>query len=164
MKTCRRCNEEKPLDSFYADRSGHDGHRNVCRACVCDAGRKARRARGLRRRSPDTTLAEAFNASFVAFPDDCWVWIGTTRPDGYGVVRFGGRQTLAHRVAKTLLGGASVPDDAVVCHRCDNPRCVNPDHLFVGTMRDNIHDAWRKGRMRPRGKAQPPRPSYGVAA
>jgi hypothetical protein len=75
----------------------------------------------------------------------CWVWTACRHPQGYGQFGCAGRIVKAHRVAWELTHGP-IPDGLQVCHRCDNPPCVNPDHLFLGTQRDNNHDCIAKGR------------------
>jgi hypothetical protein len=80
-------------------------------------------------------------------PSACWTWTGSIHPKGYGYVHFDGRWGKAHRVAYALAYG-HLPAELHVLHRCDNPPCVNPDHLFVGTNTDNIADRVRKGRSR----------------
>lgn len=77
----------------------------------------------------------------------CFLWLGEVDKDGYGklhVARTGTR--VAHRIAWQRAHG-KIPCGALVCHRCDTPSCVNPNHLFLGSQRDNIRDAVRKGRM-----------------
>lgn len=75
----------------------------------------------------------------------CWVWQRSTNRGGYGNVYFDGRSDGSHRVAWRLTHGR-IPTGMYVLHHCDNPPCVNPEHLFVGTQKDNIRDAHRKGR------------------
>lgn len=76
----------------------------------------------------------------------CWLWTGALAPNGYGVTRdIRGRQTTAHRVSYELFVG-DVPEKKIVCHSCDNPRCVRPDHLWIGTQSDNLLDMYEKGR------------------
>lgn len=81
---------------------------------------------------------------------DCIVWTGTATP--YGKLRVGSKFVRAHRLSYELVHGP-IPNDQCVLHRCDNPRCVKPDHLFLGTRKDNIRDAMAKGRYR-NGKGQ----------
>jgi hypothetical protein len=79
----------------------------------------------------------------------CWLWCACVNRTGYGQMALGTRdekRALAHRVAWMLYRGA-LPSGALVCHRCDNPACVNPDHLFLGDQRENMRDCSRKGRV-----------------
>lgn len=76
----------------------------------------------------------------------CWIWKGgKNAPNGYGQISYRGKVTGTHRVS-LILSGVGVPDDALVLHRCDVRTCVNPDHLFVGTVQDNSDDKVAKGR------------------
>lgn len=88
----------------------------------------------------------------------CWLWTGAVHSPRfpYGLLGAEPPKTTplrAHCFSWELANGTSVPQGMCVCHRCDNPRCVNPDHLFIGTPNDNIKDALSKGR--PIGKRQP---------
>lgn len=81
-------------------------------------------------------------------PDgDCLVWTGYRAQNGYGRCYMGGRAPLyTHRVAWELANGQPIPDGMSVLHRCDNPPCCNPSHLFLGTQPDNLADMYAKGR------------------
>ncbi len=98
----------------------------------------------LKYRSDDERFWEAVKKS----PDGCWMFSKTGRSE-YGCVNFRGKSTLAHRVSWIIHNG-EIPDGMLVCHKCDNPGCVNPNHLFLGTHRDNALDMHNKGRANPK--------------
>ena len=95
-------------------------------------------------------MIESFNEKWTPEPfSGCWLWMGAgTR---YGVSNHRHRPQLAHRVSWEIYRG-QIPSRACVLHKCDTPMCVNPDHLFLGTKRDNTRDCIHKGRWK-RGKA-----------
>lgn len=82
----------------------------------------------------------------VAIGDGCWEWQAHRTPKGYGTFRLDGRSIGAHRASWHLANGA-IPDGLHVLHRCDNPACVRPGHLFLGTNQDNVDDRDSKGRL-----------------
>lgn len=77
----------------------------------------------------------------------CWEWLGSERRRGrgYGQMKIAQKSYFAHRVSYEIFCGP-IDDGKFVCHRCDNPKCVNPDHLFLGTHQDNVDDQVAKGR------------------
>jgi len=80
---------------------------------------------------------------------DCWIWTKSCSGDpgvGYGQVGYAGRRWSAHRLMYTLAKGP-IPPGMVVCHSCDVSTCINPDHLWLGTHRDNMADRVRKRKL-----------------
>lgn len=82
---------------------------------------------------------------FVDKSGDCWIWKGCKDRGGYGFFRYKGKSLRAHRVSFELCVG-EISEGNYICHRCDNPKCVNPSHLFQGTCMDNWNDCVNKGR------------------
>lgn len=81
--------------------------------------------------------------------DSCWNWLGSVDKDGYGIFRGsvnGQAMARAHRYSWSAANGKKIPRYWHICHTCDNPRCVNPEHLFLGTPQDNMRDKILKGR------------------
>lgn len=94
----------------------------------------------------DEADRERFWSKVDQVEDGCWLWQGTMLRQGYGCFKIAGKMHKAHRVAYTLVMGV-IPSGLLVCHHCDNRSCVRPDHLFLGTTKDNVQDAKKKGRL-----------------
>ncbi len=96
---------------------------------------------------PKVSIEERF-WNKVKKTDTCWLWLGYLDKDGYGAIytsRPNRKLLKAHRVSYELHKGA-INDGMAICHSCDNPTCVNPEHLWQGTIKDNTTDAFKKGR------------------
>ena len=99
----------------------------------------------MRKKRRTTPVEERFERYYTP-AHGCWEWTGSRHPKGYGQINRGdGRPEKAHRISWMKFRGP-IPAGLHVLHRCDNPACVNPDHLFLGTNGDNMHDKQVKGR------------------
>jgi hypothetical protein len=131
-QVCRKCGISKPHTCYGKSRSGHgSGVKRTCK--TCEGGPRVS-AEVRFWRNVDKRCAE-----------ECWPWMGPTDVDGYGIFKVDRRRKRAHRVAFEMHTG-SIDASLLVCHRCDNPCCCNPIHLFQGTNADNVRDRHAKGR------------------
>lgn len=89
---------------------------------------------------PDRTVLSRLDKS-----GDCWLWTGATDHKGRGRVWYRGKIMLHHRAVWTILIGV-IPDGSMLCHHCDNPRCANPMHMYVGDAKSNVRDMISRGR------------------
>ena len=104
-------------------------------------------AKGISERSLAALPAAEFWASVaIGREDECWPWRAQTNDKGYGRFAVDGAEHKSHRVAFALGKRTGVPGVVMVCHRCDNPACCNPHHLFLGLAKDNNEDRSGKGR------------------
>lgn len=117
--------------------------RNRGRFCSCHCSAQRQRRKFL------NGIRERLLATREIDPETgCWLWTGFVHPEGYGRTKWNGRGHNVHRLAYHLFRDFDLNSPLVICHDCpggDNPRCFNPDHLFVGTSGDNTRDAGRKG-------------------
>ena len=119
-------------------------------SCGCDLRKKSWKCGGVREgsgRKPSPISERLKNRHVIDSDTDCWNWSGNTSGNGYGRIRHKGRYICAHRASYIVRIG-EIPDGLLVLHKCDNRGCVNPDHLFLGTHKDNMQDMLSKGRGR----------------
>src|SRR3990170_2373777 len=130
--TCPVCNKQKVVPKWRIKQ----GKKYCSRECAAK-----------RKTMPVKSIAIRF-WNKVNKTDTCWFWTGARNNMGYGQITLGHRfegKGLAHRIAWELING-QLPNGAVLCHICDNPSCVRPDHMFLGTKADNSADMVSKGR------------------
>ncbi len=155
MKKCSVCEIEKDDSEFYIDRQKRGGLCSSCKACKA-IRRKERREKN--KKATKTCEQRFWDKVHKREDDECWIWTGARvgyrkrdRSDGYGRIWDGKCYKNAHRYSYELHYG-KISDGLYVCHSCDNPPCVNPNHLWLGTAYENNLDMHRKGRWKKRNK------------
>ena len=163
LRTCSKCGVEKVVSDFGADVRRISGLRAACKPCMAAAERAKYVKRGcpispkLRRPEEfdDAVMSEDVAERLWSYvrkgaPDECWEWQGYRRTNGYpyGRVKIYGRYFLATRIILSQKLKRPLRNGECALHKCDNPPCCNPDHLFSGSIRDNVHDMIAKGRHR----------------
>jgi len=96
--------------------------------------------------NPEKVKEQFYGKTFIN-SDGCWIWKGLLDRIGYGWFTLGKEDFKAHRVSYTVFKG-EIPDGMLVLHTCDNPSCCNPEHLWLGTQKDNMKDCAKKERLR----------------
>jgi hypothetical protein len=139
-KICTYCKVQKPLTEYSPSRR-YVARKVGCRACELERTHKRYGTK------PMLLPADRF-WSYVQPVEGCWVWGGPIEASGYGFMGAYSGYVKAHRFSWTLHNGP-ISDGLFVLHTCDNPPCVNPTHLFLGTARDNSDDKHLKGRANP---------------
>jgi len=94
----------------------------------------------------DATVEKFWSKVAIAAPDQCWIWQGDKIPKGYGIFNAAYTRLTAHRYVMHLMCERNLALREYACHSCDNPSCVNPAHLWLGTPQQNIIDMYKKGR------------------
>lgn len=148
LKKCLGCGNPKALGEFYGN--GRGGLMSQCRACFREKQRKSYQAKP---KPAKKTLEQRFwekvdksgpVPGHVPEIGNCWVWTAGTTAYGYGQMSYMLKPWYAHRLSWLIANGD--PGALCILHRCDNPACVRPEHLFVGSKLDNMQDKMAKGR------------------
>jgi len=173
-KRCTKCQSVKPYAEFNRDRTRPDGHDYHCRKCCSTGNLRGRNMRALifrpdyvkpapkKRviRTEEDIRAACFSPEVQERfwrqvdrrgDDECWPWKGYAKPETGGNFRILSKKFKASRLSLAWKLGREIKPGHFACHHCDNPPCVNPRHLFEGTVMDNFQDMLAKGRDNMRG-------------
>lgn len=128
-RLCRRCRIDKPLKNYYPDaRVKKDGRRSVCIECLTNG------------RPPGPVPMDP-NTRYKVNNKGCWIWTGAVHVSGYGIIKWKGKSTVAHRVMYEIHKG-KIRKNLVIDHLCSVKLCVNPTHLEAVTYSKNTKRAW----------------------
>lgn len=153
VKRCVKCQEEKPLSAFMLNkdkRKTYHYYSQGCKDCFNEAKALLRR---LRRGCDSLTMRERFDQYHQPIPwTGCWIWTGGTSTVNGHTHGIFNPEPRGHRIPESAyrtswrIHRGEIPAGLCVLHRCDNRLCVNPDHLWLGTKKENTHDMIRKDR------------------
>ena len=146
-KQCVKCLETKPINEFYKDKTNKDGHNSWCKVCCKARSKLSKYERYQKRKTTKDYYSEtpSIHTTYKLDPNDydivgnCWIWKRGTNGIGYPIAHIDGKSQLVTRWLKRyeLEPGQIVRHAPGICH---NPSCINPDHLIVGTRKENMAD------------------------
>lgn len=152
FRACKKCGKKKTRVAVKAYANGSkfvDSKGRIWNGLLCpDCLSIKRRSAYVRKGKPQPTPIKEFILKRIKVAkNDCWEWqTKGIKPQGYAYMIRNGKIKYIHRLAYEIWVGP-IPQGHFVCHRCDNRKCCNPEHLFTGTQKDNVQDALRKGRL-----------------